>query len=129
MLSTTFMPHSYSCSSKSSGKQRRLAKLHIHDLSDSLHSNTDSMTQRHELQRVYEWFCLNKPLIKSKTKLNQRKPKVSIRNCDRADHPALVPFPELERPQTAPASLYQVTLSETINENVIGLFLLGNFHL
>ena len=78
--------------------------------------NRDSLTQKRELQRVYEWFCLNKPLIRSKTRPTQRKPKLSTTTApektDRAASAVPFPFLELDRPQTAPASLYQVANKE-----------------
>ena len=74
------------------------------------YSNKDPVTQKYELQQVYEWFSLNKPLIKSKTKPSQRKPKVSITKCDSID-PDSFSFSEVERPQTAPPSLNKVLAS------------------
>ena len=91
------------------------------------HSNSNPVTQRMELQQVYEWFSLNKPLMSSvsdrmytslplvplptprplphqKTNPRHHKPILSMANQ--------LPEPLL-RPQTAPASLYHSSSSSS----------------
>lgn len=71
-------------------------------------SNGNPDQQKLELQKVYQWFSINKPLIGAHTKQGQCKPTLSLTTSQpqRATRNGLES--ELERPQTAPASLYQL---------------------
>ncbi|CAI8040476.1 hypothetical protein GBAR_LOCUS22551 [Geodia barretti] len=57
--------------------------------------NSDAVSQKTELQQVYHWFCANKPLIATKTKTKQQRPKLSI---------SWRPPAATERPSTAPSA-------------------------
>lgn len=131
MPSTSSTPRWCPCSTRwsgTAGQQLRggdtdvLLALYPHT-----HSNTNPVTQKLELQQVYEWFSLNKPLMSSvsntqtafaspvssstshplshqKTNPRHHKPTLSMANQ--------LPEPLL-RPQTAPASLYHSSSSST----------------
>ncbi len=68
-------------------------------------SNTDPIEQKKDLQKVYSWYSLNKPILKAKTKRGQTKPLLSLKTTEQGDNGSQ----ELSRPQTAPASLCHVS--------------------
>ena len=73
-------------------------------------SNNSPSSQKQELQRVYEWFSVNKPLLRPQTNASKSRPKIAFTsrrnaNTSSADKPLY-----LERPQTAPASFHPVRL-------------------
>lgn len=56
---------------------------------------------------MYEWFRINKPFTKQKAKPSALKPTLSMTSKANVHVPT---FTFLERPQTAPAVLYQVCI-------------------
>jgi len=73
-------------------------------------SNNSTDSQKKELQELYQWFVINKPYTKPKSKLLGPKPSLKLTSVPsiqspRNSQPNALPSP-LDRPQTAPAAFH-----------------------
>lgn len=76
-------------------------------------SNNDAESQKQELQRVYEWFRLNKPLLRPQKKpCTEQRPRLAFTSRSSTSLASVDKPISPERPQTAPASFHQVYIQE-----------------